>query len=165
MITFARYFATPWRRCPRGALAAMVLGLLWLVAIPRAGARGAPGDLDPSFGGVGVLTTPIATEAKADALIVQSDGELVAGGVSPPPPLAPPSSPPRVPARTARSTRAAGGTPGAPPGASPTGASFGPMPSSCSRTGNSWRRANPGSLTHSPSRDTRPTGGPTRASV
>src|SRR5262245_3106165 len=81
MITCARYFATPWRGCPRGALAAMVLGLLWLVAIPRDAA--APGDLDPSFGGVGFVTTPIGDAAEADALIVQSDGKLVAGGFSP----------------------------------------------------------------------------------
>jgi uncharacterized delta-60 repeat protein len=80
MITFPRHFATPWRRCLRGPLAGMVLVLLWLVAAPRAGA--APGDLDPSFGGTGIVTTPIGDEAYALALTVQSDGKLVVAGGS-----------------------------------------------------------------------------------
>lgn len=47
------------------------------------GAAGAaPGDLDPSFGTGGIVTTAIGTGggAEADALVLQSDGKLVAAG-------------------------------------------------------------------------------------
>ncbi|MFG2335324.1 calcium-binding protein [Streptomyces yangpuensis] len=59
--------------------AAVALGLALAVALPGA-ALAAPGDLDPSFGGDGVVTTDLgAAEAAADT-VVQPDGRIVAVG-------------------------------------------------------------------------------------
>src|SRR5437879_11626187 len=55
---------------------------LWaaVLALPLA-ARANPGDLDPSFGAGGQVTTPILSGYDgASALVVQPDGKLVAAG-------------------------------------------------------------------------------------
>ena len=55
---------------------------LWaaVLALPLA-ARADPGDLDPSFGAGGQVTTPILSGYDgASALVVQPDGKLVAAG-------------------------------------------------------------------------------------
>ena len=44
----------------------------------------APGDLDPSFGAGGKVSTPIATEDRGNAMVLQPDGKLVVGGRSRP---------------------------------------------------------------------------------
>src|SRR5256885_16110130 len=57
------------------------LSLLLLVS----SAGGAPGVLDPSFGASGLVTTQLAMQtAVANALVLQSDGKLVAVGKSQP---------------------------------------------------------------------------------
>jgi len=44
-------------------------------------ALAAPGDLDPTFNGTGTVVTPIvSTDAKATAVVLQTDGKLVAAG-------------------------------------------------------------------------------------
>src|SRR5438046_10362842 len=51
-----------------------------VLALPLA-ARADPGDLDPSFGAGGQVTTPILSGYDgASALVVQPDGKLVAAG-------------------------------------------------------------------------------------
>lgn len=40
------------------------------------------GDLDPSFGSGGIVTTPIGTDSPAYALAIQPDGKILAGGTS-----------------------------------------------------------------------------------
>jgi uncharacterized delta-60 repeat protein len=60
--------------CLAGALAAAVL-------VPTGVAGAAPGDLDASFGGDGIVTTRIdGGQDSAEALVVQGDGKLVAAG-------------------------------------------------------------------------------------
>ena len=44
----------------------------------------APGDLDPSFGVGGKVSTPIETEDRGNAMVLQPDGKLVLGGRSRP---------------------------------------------------------------------------------
>lgn len=58
----------------RTRLAAGVL-VVWLATVARADAS--PGDLDPSFGGTGTVTTP---SGRIGALVLQHDGKLVAAG-------------------------------------------------------------------------------------
>src|SRR6185436_14991920 len=44
-------------------------------------ALAAPGDLDSTFNGTGVVATPVLTsEGLASSVVVQSDGKIVAGG-------------------------------------------------------------------------------------
>jgi uncharacterized delta-60 repeat protein len=53
-------------------------------AIPFGLAHAAPhsaGDLDPTFGAGGIITTTLGTRAEAYALVLQGDGKLVAAGV------------------------------------------------------------------------------------
>jgi hypothetical protein len=44
--------------------------------------EGAPGDLDPSFGVGGKVTTDFGSSEGVSTLIVQPDGKLVAAGIS-----------------------------------------------------------------------------------
>jgi uncharacterized delta-60 repeat protein len=60
--------------------AALIAVISLLVA---AGAYAAPGDLDPSFGGDGKVTTNFRIDAfssEAYGVAVQSDGKIIAGG-------------------------------------------------------------------------------------
>src|SRR5437773_9494914 len=60
----------------------VVVTLIAAVMLPAATGRAsaAPGDLDPSFGTGGIVTTPIGASDKAFALVLQPDGKLVAAG-------------------------------------------------------------------------------------
>src|SRR2546427_308981 len=59
-----------------------VLGVALLLAAPDVG-RAHPGDLDPSFGTGGKVTTAFGTIADgATAVAVQEDGKIVAAGVT-----------------------------------------------------------------------------------
>ena len=42
----------------------------------------ADGSLDPSFGSGGIVTTPVDYSARIEALVLQPDGKIVAGGVT-----------------------------------------------------------------------------------
>jgi uncharacterized delta-60 repeat protein len=54
------------------------LGLALLVPVV---ALAAPGDLDSTFNGTGIVVTPVLTsDGSAAAVVVQSDGKIVAGG-------------------------------------------------------------------------------------
>ena len=59
-----------------------VLTTLSLLGTPLASGVGADGDLDPSFGHDGRVTTPFAGGSSARAVAVQEDGMLVAAGVA-----------------------------------------------------------------------------------
>jgi uncharacterized delta-60 repeat protein len=62
--------------------ALLAVPLLFVVGL----AEGAPGTLDPSFGGSGVVTTFVSTAgASVTALVLQPDGKIVAVGDSTPP--------------------------------------------------------------------------------
>ena len=43
-------------------------------------AHAAPGDLDPTFNGSGIVTTPIATSASVNSIALQANGKIVAVG-------------------------------------------------------------------------------------
>jgi uncharacterized delta-60 repeat protein len=61
----------------RSTIVGIVLGL---VCVPRVG-FGAPGDLDPTFGSGGIVTTAVGTSHdQAEAVIQLPDGRLVVGG-------------------------------------------------------------------------------------
>src|SRR5262245_47799353 len=45
-------------------------------------ALAAPGDLDPTFGGTGKVTTPISSQDFAYSVALQGDGKIVAAGGS-----------------------------------------------------------------------------------
>lgn len=70
--------------CPMTATPSAVrlvaVALLALALAPRAEA--APGDLDPSFGGTGIVSTPIGFPAygAAEAVAVQPDGKVLVAG-------------------------------------------------------------------------------------
>src|SRR4029450_2472271 len=58
---------------------ALLLGLLGLVAPSIVGA--AAGDLDPTFGALGIIQTTLTSgEDRANAGALQPDGKIVAGG-------------------------------------------------------------------------------------
>ncbi len=60
-----------------------ILALLALILIrtPLAHAAG-PGDLDTSFGGTGVVTTSIGSNATAASVVIQPNGKIVLAGYS-----------------------------------------------------------------------------------
>jgi uncharacterized delta-60 repeat protein len=63
------------RRAVFGVLLALLL------AMPPAAVQANPGDLDPTFGTGGMVTTPIgSSEDLVKALVLQPDGKLVAAG-------------------------------------------------------------------------------------
>jgi uncharacterized delta-60 repeat protein len=63
------------------SLFSAILFLLFLILGSPHTAQAAPGDLDPSFGSGGIVTTTIGTDdADANAVAIQSDGKVVAGG-------------------------------------------------------------------------------------
>src|SRR4051812_26571589 len=67
------------------AHAKRLLPALALVVVPLvvcADASAAPGDLDPTFGSGGTLTTDLGGYEWAGAVLVQPDGKIVAGGIS-----------------------------------------------------------------------------------
>ncbi|NJO00104.1 MAG: hypothetical protein HC875_41335 [Anaerolineales bacterium] len=64
------------RLIPAFLLAMAFLGL----AVPILAAN--PGDLDPSFGNNGVVTTTIDSEALAYAMAIQADGKIIVAGAS-----------------------------------------------------------------------------------
>jgi uncharacterized delta-60 repeat protein len=63
----------------RGQAAGLLAGLLLTLGLPTAVAA-APGDLDPSFGGTGKVTTDFGGTDVASAVAVQADGKIVAAG-------------------------------------------------------------------------------------
>ena len=63
----------------RRAILLCVFFASYASAVP---AHAAPGDLDPTFGFGGKVTTPSGTSADAEALVVQPDGRIVAAGSS-----------------------------------------------------------------------------------
>ncbi|KQX50045.1 MULTISPECIES: DUF11 domain-containing protein [unclassified Streptomyces] len=68
-------------RTLRTAWAAVALAAALVVALPGA-ALAAPGDLDPTFGPDGRVTTPITGYAEGHDIARQSDGKLVVVGTS-----------------------------------------------------------------------------------
>ena len=65
----------------RRATFAMIVGLGLIVATTSA-ARAAPGDLDPTFGGDGIVRTDLSSaEDDGFAVAIQPDGKIVVGGV------------------------------------------------------------------------------------
>ena len=64
----------------------LFLTTLFLTPILPGLTHAAPGDLDPSFGAGGIVTTPITTSATFDAnayaIAIQPDGKLVTAGLS-----------------------------------------------------------------------------------
>jgi uncharacterized delta-60 repeat protein len=69
------------RRAPRQHLVPVLLALT-LVAARPAVVVGHPGDLDPSFGTGGLVTTAIGDIAEVNAVAVQEDGKIVVAGSS-----------------------------------------------------------------------------------
>lgn len=64
---------------PFGRGLRMLLSAL-LLALPIP-ALAAPGDLDPSFDGDGLVLTDFGESEEASAVVVQPDGKLVAAGI------------------------------------------------------------------------------------
>lgn len=56
---------------------AVALAVAWLLPAP---VFAADGDPDPSFGGIGVAGDPVDGYARAHAVVIQSDGKIVAAG-------------------------------------------------------------------------------------
>uniref|UniRef100_UPI0021F24B8E delta-60 repeat domain-containing protein n=1 Tax=Streptomyces sp. NK15101 TaxID=2873261 RepID=UPI0021F24B8E len=70
------------RRGPGGRAGAPVaLGLALVLALPGT-AFAAPGDLDPTFGSDGRVTTPVTGYAEGNDIARQADGKLVVVGAS-----------------------------------------------------------------------------------
>jgi uncharacterized delta-60 repeat protein len=63
----------------RGQATGLLAGLLLTLSLPTAVAA-AVGDLDPSFGGTGKVTTDFGGADVASAVAVQADGKIVAAG-------------------------------------------------------------------------------------
>jgi uncharacterized delta-60 repeat protein len=64
---------------------AALLGLLGALAIlgsfvPTASASAAPGDLDPTFGAGGIVTSNLGESSGASDVVIQTDGKLVVAG-------------------------------------------------------------------------------------
>src|SRR5438045_9484468 len=57
----------------------LLVGLLASLLIAQP-ASAAPGDLDPTFGSGGVVTTAIGSLDEASAVAIQADGKIVAAG-------------------------------------------------------------------------------------
>ena len=60
-------------------LLAFLLSVLLAIGLPVPG-EAAQGDLDPGFGGTGMVTTPVGFMSGAWAVAVQADGKIVAAG-------------------------------------------------------------------------------------
>src|SRR2546422_9635044 len=60
------------------AFARPFLPLLVVLSLAPCVAHAAPGDLDPSFGGGGKVTTDFGVVAQASGVAVQADGKIVA---------------------------------------------------------------------------------------
>jgi uncharacterized delta-60 repeat protein len=75
---------TPQQHAPRPSFARtaplFVLSILLLQCTPPASALAADGQLDPTFGRDGKVTTSFTAGASASAVAVQSDGRIVAAG-------------------------------------------------------------------------------------
>ncbi|UQW99489.1 calcium-binding protein [Streptomyces sp. RerS4] len=69
------------RRGGTAGVAAAALGLALVLALPGA-ALAAPGDLDPTFGSDGRVTTPFPEPVSGNDIARQSDGKLVVVGAS-----------------------------------------------------------------------------------
>ncbi|MEU2235927.1 calcium-binding protein [Streptomyces vietnamensis] len=81
-MTHALLRPSAWRRRPGGRAAAPVaLGLALVLALPGT-AFAAPGDLDPTFGNGGRVTTPVTNYAEGHDIARQGDGKLVVVGTS-----------------------------------------------------------------------------------
>lgn len=71
------------RRRERAHHLLLLVAAGWLLAFPFAlVAQAADGDLDSTFGGDGKVTTSFTDPAGANAVAIQSDGEIVAGGTA-----------------------------------------------------------------------------------
>ena len=63
--------------------ATLLLSLGALIALLAPHVSAAPGDLDPTFGTGGKVTTPIgSTNDQGNSVVVQSDGKIVVAGYS-----------------------------------------------------------------------------------
>ncbi len=72
-----------WLRTPAPVVSALLVLLLAAdLLLTPALAWGAAGDLDPSFGSGGTVTTTIGTDAGAGDVALQPDGKIVAAGYS-----------------------------------------------------------------------------------
>ncbi|MER5203525.1 calcium-binding protein [Streptomyces sp. NPDC002825] len=81
-MTHALLRAAARRRRPGGrAGAPLALGLTLVLALPGT-AFAAPGDLDPTFGPDGRVTTPVTGYAEGHDIVRQGDGKLVVVGTS-----------------------------------------------------------------------------------
>ena len=65
------------RRREASSRFALVVALLIAGAAP---AWSLPGDLDPTFGGDGIVTTPFGNLQDAKAVVIQPDGKIVVAG-------------------------------------------------------------------------------------
>src|SRR6266702_1946540 len=70
-------------RTARLSFPALLIAAVLFVMVGTLPAEAAPGDLDPTFGSGGKVTTPIGTSSDQPfAVAVQSDGKIVAAGES-----------------------------------------------------------------------------------
>ncbi len=71
-----------WRRAACRLSATLLLAGALVAVLPAHAASAAPGDLDPSFGAAGIVTTTFTTgsDDHLRALAVQADGKMVAAG-------------------------------------------------------------------------------------
>jgi uncharacterized delta-60 repeat protein len=66
-----------------GSRLGLILALVVMLWGPATGVGyAAPGDLDPTFGNGGIVTTSISVRNVARALVIQPDGKLVAAGIT-----------------------------------------------------------------------------------
>src|SRR5262245_26207094 len=60
----------------------VAIAALTLASITPSGTKAALGNLDPKFGDGGKVVTPVGAVASVQALAIQTDGKILAGGVS-----------------------------------------------------------------------------------
>src|SRR5262245_278378 len=80
LLSQSQSLAQPSRMLPRLALLCLCLAGLFSLTLPILAAN--PGDLDPSFGNGGVVTTTIGSNANGRAMVLQNDGKIIMTGYS-----------------------------------------------------------------------------------